>query len=79
MRVIGKIPIPPLTFKLKILSNRAFVSATRVVQPENSLVWHQQVLGWINRYSGIAESNPDAVKLSDTIVPVVDIDAGPNN
>ncbi|PGH12306.1 hypothetical protein AJ79_04372 [Helicocarpus griseus UAMH5409] len=50
-----------------------------VIQPENSLVWHQQVIGWINKYSGIAESNPDAVKLSDTKVPVVDIDVGPNN
>ncbi|PGH05947.1 hypothetical protein AJ80_08259 [Polytolypa hystricis UAMH7299] len=49
-----------------------------VLQPENSLVWHQQALGWINKYSGIAESNPDAVLLSDTVVPVVDIDAGRN-
>ncbi|EEH21652.1 hypothetical protein PABG_03868 [Paracoccidioides brasiliensis Pb03] len=49
-----------------------------VLKRENSLVWHQQVLGWINKYSGIADSNPDAVKLSDTVVPVVDIDAGPN-
>ncbi|KAK2807685.1 putative dipeptidyl-peptidase 5 [Onygenales sp. PD_10] len=45
-----------------------------VLNQENSLVWHQQALGWINKYSGIAESNPDAVKLSDTVVPVVDID-----
>lgn len=50
-----------------------------VVSQENSLVWHQQVLGWINKYSGIEASNPEAVKLSDTVVPVVDIDAGPNN
>lgn len=39
-------------------------------------MWHQQALGWINEYSGIAESNPDSVKLSDTVVPVVDIDKG---
>ncbi|KAH8586327.1 dipeptidyl-peptidase-like protein V precursor [Bisporella sp. PMI_857] len=25
-----------------------------VLKPENSLVWHQEVLGWINKYSGIA-------------------------
>lgn len=50
-----------------------------VIQPENSLVWHQQALGWINKYSGVAESNPDAITLDETIVPVIDIDAGPNN
>lgn len=44
-----------------------------VISPENSLVWHQQCLGWINKYSGIEKSNPDAVKLSDTVVPVVNI------
>ncbi|KAL2369803.1 dipeptidyl-peptidase 5 [Blastomyces gilchristii SLH14081] len=49
-----------------------------VLSKENSLVWHQQVLGWVNKYSGIEASNPDAVKLTDTVVPVVDIDAGPN-
>ncbi|KAJ5103144.1 hypothetical protein N7532_003673 [Penicillium argentinense] len=43
-----------------------------VVNQENSLVWHQQVLGWINRYSGVGEKNPNAVSLDDTIVPVVD-------
>lgn len=50
-----------------------------VVRPENALVWHQQVLGWINKYSGVGKSNPDAVKLTDTAIPVVDIDAGSNN
>ncbi|KAK2764594.1 putative dipeptidyl-peptidase 5 [Arachnomyces sp. PD_36] len=45
-----------------------------VVGEENSLVWHQQSLGWINKYSGVAETNPDAVQLSDTVVPVVKID-----
>ncbi|KAL5333190.1 putative dipeptidyl-peptidase 5 [Aspergillus crustosus] len=44
-----------------------------VISPENSLVWEQQVLGWINKYSGIAEENPDAVSLEDTVVPVVNI------
>lgn len=43
-----------------------------VIKPENSLVWHQQVLGWLNRYSGIEEGNPDAVSLDDTVIPVVD-------
>jgi dipeptidyl aminopeptidase/acylaminoacyl peptidase len=44
-----------------------------VVQPENSLVWHQQVLGWLNKYSGVGEENEGAVSLEDTVVPVVDI------
>lgn len=43
----------------------------RVLKQENSLVWHQQMLGWLNRYSGIEEANPDAVSLDDTIIPVV--------
>ncbi|EAU30066.1 dipeptidyl-peptidase 5 precursor [Aspergillus terreus NIH2624] len=42
-----------------------------VLKQENSLVWHQQMLGWLNRYSGIEEANPDAVSLDDTIIPVV--------
>ncbi|BDD61071.1 putative dipeptidyl-peptidase 5 [Monascus purpureus] len=42
-----------------------------VLKPENSLVWHQQVFGWLNRYSGVEETNPDAVRLEDTVVPVV--------
>jgi hypothetical protein len=25
------------------------------LKPENSLVWHREVLGWINKYSGIDE------------------------
>ncbi|KAJ5750545.1 hypothetical protein N7533_007573 [Penicillium manginii] len=43
-----------------------------VLKQENSLVWHQQVLGWINHYSGVGAKNPDAVSLDDTTVPVVD-------
>ncbi|KAL4901200.1 putative dipeptidyl-peptidase 5 [Aspergillus multicolor] len=43
-----------------------------VTNPENSLVWHQQVLGWLNKYSGVAE-NEGVVTLEDTVVPVVDI------
>ncbi|ROT37406.1 prolyl oligopeptidase [Sodiomyces alkalinus F11] len=27
-----------------------------VLKPENSLVWHKEVLGWINKYSGIDET-----------------------
>ncbi|KAK2750435.1 putative dipeptidyl-peptidase 5 [Myotisia sp. PD_48] len=49
-----------------------------VLKQENSLVWHQQALGWINKYSGVGKTNPKAIKLEDTIVPVVDIDAGAN-
>ena len=25
-----------------------------VLKPENSLVWHKEVLGWINHYAGLA-------------------------
>ncbi|OIW35372.1 hypothetical protein CONLIGDRAFT_55181 [Coniochaeta ligniaria NRRL 30616] len=28
-----------------------------VLKPENSLVWHKEVLGWINRYTGLEKSN----------------------
>jgi len=31
-----------------------------VVKPENSLVWHKEVLGWLNKYSGV---NGGKVKL----------------
>lgn len=24
-----------------------------MLKPENSLVWHKEVLGWINKYSGV--------------------------
>lgn len=24
-----------------------------VLKPENSLVWHKEVLGWINKYAGL--------------------------
>ncbi|RDK45443.1 putative dipeptidyl-peptidase 5 [Aspergillus phoenicis ATCC 13157] len=44
-----------------------------VTGQENSLVWYQQVLGWINRYSGVGGSNPDAIALEDTVNPVVDL------
>jgi hypothetical protein len=30
-----------------------------VLKPENSLVWHREVLGWINKYSGVAEEQED--------------------
>ncbi|EPS29403.1 hypothetical protein PDE_04352 [Penicillium oxalicum 114-2] len=43
-----------------------------VTKKENSLVWHQQVLGWINKYSGVEKSNPNAISLNDTVIPVVD-------
>lgn len=26
-----------------------------MLKPENSLVWHREVLDWINKYSGIAD------------------------
>ncbi|KAJ5295378.1 hypothetical protein N7508_010199 [Penicillium antarcticum] len=43
-----------------------------VLNKENSLVWHQQVLGWLNKYSGI--DAPGTVSLNDTTIPVVDYD-----
>ncbi|KAF4637987.1 hypothetical protein G7Y89_g80 [Cudoniella acicularis] len=30
-----------------------------VLKPENSLVWHREVLGWINRYSGITQEQEE--------------------
>lgn len=30
-----------------------------VLKPENSLVWHREVLDWINRYSGISKEQND--------------------
>jgi hypothetical protein len=28
-----------------------------VLKAENSLVWHREVLGWINKYTGLDKSN----------------------
>lgn len=47
------------------------LTRTRVQKPENSLVWYQQVLGWLNRYSGIEARDAYAVSLNDTMNPVV--------
>lgn len=47
------------------------LTTSRVQDPENSLVWHQQVLGWLNRYSGVEAGNAQAVSLDDTTVEVV--------
>ncbi len=30
-----------------------------MLKPENSLVWHKEVLGWINKYSGIDKEKDD--------------------
>lgn len=30
-----------------------------VLKPENSLVWHKEVLGWVNKYSGIEKEQED--------------------
>lgn len=32
-----------------------------VLKPENSLVWHNEVMGWINKYSGISKDLEDVV------------------
>lgn len=44
-------------------------SSNRVLGKENSLVWHQQVLGWLNKYSGV--DTEGAISLDDTTIPVV--------
>jgi hypothetical protein len=36
-----------------------------VLKPENSLVWHREVLGWINRYSGIEDDERLAAGISN--------------
>lgn len=33
-----------------------------VLKPENSLVWHREVLGWINKYTGIEKSDDLAIR-----------------
>jgi dipeptidyl aminopeptidase/acylaminoacyl peptidase len=35
-----------------------------VLKPENSLVWHREVLGWINKYSGIEDGQRLAEQLA---------------
>jgi hypothetical protein len=30
-----------------------------VLKPENSLVWHREVLGWINKYSGVEKEQEE--------------------
>lgn len=46
------------------------MALNRVINKENSLVWHQQVLGWLNQYAGI--DTPGSISLNDTAIPVVD-------
>lgn len=46
------------------------MALNRVINKENSLVWHQQVLGWLNQYAGI--NTPGSISLNDTTIPVVD-------
>lgn len=41
----------PLTVKLDV----AYTFYQWVLKHENSLVWHREVLGWINKYSGIED------------------------
>ncbi|KAK4231767.1 dipeptidyl peptidase [Podospora fimiseda] len=40
-----------------------------VLKAENSLVWHREVLGWINKYSGVEEEQK---KLEARVVDLVD-------
>lgn len=38
-----------------------------VLKPENSLVWHKEVLGWINRYTGLDKKSSDGTSASDVV------------
>jgi hypothetical protein len=39
---------------LPIKINSAVLTQIKwVLKPENSLVWHKEVFGWINKYSGL--------------------------
>jgi len=44
-----------------------------VLKPENSLVWHKEVLGWLNKYSGIAAEQEGQEELVAGVASV-DID-----
>jgi hypothetical protein len=36
-----------------------------VLKPENSLLWHKEVLRWINHYTGLEEdANPEETKVA---------------
>lgn len=43
-----------------------------VLNPENSLVWHREVLGWINKFSGIADER-EALRrgVSEILIPKI--------
>jgi hypothetical protein len=36
-----------------------------VLKPENSLLWHREVLSWINKYSGIEEEQRLAAEMAE--------------
>jgi hypothetical protein len=36
-----------------------------VLKPENSLVWHREVLDWINKFTGLAKENGDSALMDD--------------
>jgi hypothetical protein len=37
-----------------------------VLKPENSLVWHHEVLGWINKYSGVTDKTTLASRTDES-------------
>jgi hypothetical protein len=37
------------------------------LKPENSLVWHREVLAWINKYSGIKKNNDATTALEGDV------------
>ncbi|KAJ5716289.1 hypothetical protein N7493_008200 [Penicillium malachiteum] len=65
-----RLPVAEGVGLFNVLQERGVPS--RVLKQENSLVWHQQVLGWLNGYSGVEEENPSVISLDDTVIPVVD-------
>ncbi|KAK5657091.1 hypothetical protein OQA88_3619 [Cercophora sp. LCS_1] len=50
-----RLPITEGLSPFNILQSKGIPSKLWVLKHENSLVWHREVLGWINKYSGIEE------------------------
>jgi hypothetical protein len=46
---------------------RYLTNSQWVIKPENSLVWHREVLDWINKYSGIADKAATSSRIQSTL------------
>lgn len=44
-----------------ILVDRRLTLGQWVLKPENSLVWHNEVIGWLNKYSGVGDKDDATV------------------